>query len=789
MKLFLFKPIFMGVCMFCQLVSIPLLADIVVDHRKSQSYSQWFDSHYELCQEMQKIAQHDQENFQQLELSYWKRSEHYEVEEAKGFDMVFAPEQSLEKAEWEVFESFSDNQFYPFEDIPDSIVFYLHRSIKAKEAVELPLTVSCNMPFKIWLNKRLVITNKEQNAPAQSKRIELKKGENQLLIKIDNHYDTSIRFSLQPPIDSMDLLAHFLSKSYKEIKDNQLKEMIAWEIEDNIWSIKNLSELHEGLCQNYIDAMASDFELKKTAENFIKKQNSFYGLKILRLLYQIDHFCKKMDYVQVNYPDDHQGWQAFKTSMNNLIKQSSKAIDDFLAGNSTENLLQEQLEKTIVTGLQIPVRLPSTPLTPGRFGGYYTDLKYYPEWDNWWRIGDHPDLVIVFPEDTHKFVFWRGTNYIPHWVTEKGFWYNNEFNETWFSHGSAEPMSDKDCRYSHVRLLASHPGRVVVHWRYALNDVKYDIAWPDKFTGWGDWSDEYYYIYPDAVGVRKVILHTSYASESSIKSTDESGHEWQEGIVVYHPFTTPEDYLHIDAVHVANMQGKSGKWSWKTHGEPTTPTPDGSNIVMMNMKSNYKPFVISQEGVELSPYEGAQGGSHFRWRDHWPTTREPTPGRNANGLQAAHGSFFHVLNIPYYEKEKHKLTKIMLHGLTQTAVEGLVPVAQSWLKAPELKLVDDKLATYEGYDMTQRAYVLTLSKSGTSATIDLDIMADKESPMVNPVLIFNNLETNERKLSMNGQLLKLGSDYSCGTELEFKHTKQIYWINKTLTSKTRLSFQ
>lgn len=45
----------------------------------------------------------------------------------------------------------------------------------------------------------------------------------------------------------------------------------------------------------------------------------------------------------------------------------------------------------------------------------------------------------------------------------------------------------KQNRYSHVRLIENHEARVVVHWRYALTDVIYQIANTDPVTNWGDW--------------------------------------------------------------------------------------------------------------------------------------------------------------------------------------------------------------------------------------------------------------------------------------------------------------
>jgi hypothetical protein len=102
-----------------------------------------------------------------------------------------------------------------------------------------------------------------------------------------------------------------------------------------------------------------------------------------------------------------------------------------------------------------PPVLPSGPKGPGRFGAYDTRLRYAEEWENPWRVGETADIVVRFDETPNRLVFWRGTSYIPAWVTENGIWYTNEFYETQIRamETSAEPMADKQARFSHPRIL------------------------------------------------------------------------------------------------------------------------------------------------------------------------------------------------------------------------------------------------------------------------------------------------------------------------------------------------
>ena len=99
-----------------------------------------------------------------------------------------------------------------------------------------------------------------------------------------------------------------------------------------------------------------------------------------------------------------------------------------------------------------PPVLPAGPAGPGRFGAYYARLKYAEEWERPWRVGDTADVVVRFDETANRLVFWRGTSYIPAWVTENGIWYTNEFYETQSDPMtiSSEPMADKQARVSHA---------------------------------------------------------------------------------------------------------------------------------------------------------------------------------------------------------------------------------------------------------------------------------------------------------------------------------------------------
>ncbi|RPI44844.1 MAG: hypothetical protein EHM46_02390, partial [Bacteroidetes bacterium] len=191
----------------------------------------------------------------------------------------------------------------------------------------------------------------------------------------------------------------------------------------------------------------------------------------------------------------------------------------------------------IVPDPGLPVRrMPSGPGGPGRFGAYYTHLKYYEEWDALFRVGDHPDIVVQFDESPVRVVFWRGTRYSPAWVMENGRWMADQSAEYFDTiNGCYEHMIDPHCLYSHVRIIENTPARVVVHWRYVPVSVRKQRSQVDEFTDWSDCIDEYYTFFPDGIGIRKVIQHTSGEPLGP-----------SESIILCQPGTTPEDNVHLD---------------------------------------------------------------------------------------------------------------------------------------------------------------------------------------------------------------------------------------------------
>jgi len=392
------------------------------------------------------------------------------------------------------------------------------------------------------------------------------------------------------------------------------------------------------------------------------------------------------------------------------------------------------------------------PTTGGKFKAIYTRLPYYETWDNLWRFGDTADVVVGFDQSPVNFVFWRGVNYIPMLVNESNQWFTHEFNETGFSAtapGDCEPMSDKECRHSHVRIIENTEARVVVHWRYCLENPDYHWANYDE-NGWGDIADWYYYIYPDGVASKVMRCYSS---------KPDSWHEWDEQIVVLGEGQHPESVINKNPVMtLVDGAGKATDYDWNPN--PPKPQFKGQMIQQIHLTGKYHPFAIQNF------YGGDVYASERTWYsvlpvwNHWPTSQINSSGRNSTFPdRAASSSISHLFwplsaqqrgNVPFQEK-------ILMEGMTDQPATALVSLAKSWLRAPPIEALADCGAA--GYEAGQRAYVLC----ATGPAPYFRITASAEHPIANLCFVVQNWNCEDAAhLEINSKPKSAGPDFRQG---------------------------
>lgn len=469
------------------------------------------------------------------------------------------------------------------------------------------------------------------------------------------------------------------------------------------------------------------------------------------------------------------------------IKIYNEALSQKSIQNNSEkykNLLLPDIQERI---------MPSGPKGKGKFGAYYTKLKYYEEWDALFRVGSYSDVVVQFDDSPIRVVFWRGTRYSPAWVMENGQWMADQSAEYFDTiNGCFEHMLDPHCLYSHVRIIESTPARVVVHWRYIPVSVRTQLSQVDEKTGWSDCIDEYYTFYPDGIGIRKIVQYTS--GEPLAPS---------ESIVLCQPGTKPEDNVHLDAMTLVNLKGENHTYSW-AKGAPAFKkgeNPENPVIQIVNLKSQHKPFTIleKENNMEVFGIEQRLEVSHFPWWNHWPVAQNLSDGRYCQAADrpshfslAWGGPPFHdeagnIIKarasgsegeLKMVENERGKTVKTYwsswMYGASKQTPKELAILARSWLQPPLLKIKKGDF-TNEGYDFTQRAYILNCPDKNPD-NLEVEFIAGKESPIVNICMIINGWEADNITVQMNDKVLQEKKDYRIGRRTGLDREDLIIWI-------------
>jgi hypothetical protein len=333
--------------------------------------------------------------------------------------------------------------------------------------------------------------------------------------------------------------------------------------------------------------------------------------------------------------------------------------------------------------------------------------------------------------------------------------------------GCFEHMQDRLCRYSHVRIIESHDARTVVHWRYAPVSSKNNLWNVDDKTGRACWIDEYYTIYPDAIGVRKPTWNTG---------TLGGPRQFQESL----PFTNPDQYnndvVEKDFCTVANMRGEQLTLRFvENPAKEKEDVPKELTIQRYNFRSPYDPLIVYEPGNRMHYVRDRDIRGYERPGacNHWPVGQARCDGRTVQAAdRPTHFLGFPISSPPVHEQDGRSWWN-GIYGMTDLPMGKVVKLAKSWNRPPRLDLSDG--LEDRGYDRGQRAFVLKRSDRNVNQW-RIQVAASEDSPIYNPALVILDWGTSGASLSIDGQEIKQGPSFRVGHRHGLESADLIVWM-------------
>jgi hypothetical protein len=304
-------------------------------------------------------------------------------------------------------------------------------------------------------------------------------------------------------------------------------------------------------------------------------------------------------------------------------------------------------------------------------------------------------------------------------------------------------------------------------------------------TNWGDWADEYYYIYPDGWAIRHFIIHGV---------TDEPEYSVTEPTLFSNPGEKPEDNIMLEAVKLANLEGEVSSHSyasWPSDGEGGfSGAIEDPVLSALNLKSTHKPVYIYEPGSGIGPYGGGRkeidySYSHFHSRNHWPVSQVPCDGRFVLAADRVTSSAITSVEPVKQQREGDgAVVGRFVMGLSDRPLEELVPFAKSWIQPPTLEM-EGTSYTYEGYNLNERAFEF-LNASADPAPLSLRFLADPDTPLVNPVLIVKDWGTQDVELLQDEKPVSEETGFRYAIRRTLHSRDLILWLDQTFTQESNI---
>ena len=460
---------------------------------------------------------------------------------------------------------------------------------------------------------------------------------------------------------------------------------------------------------------------------------------------------------------------------------------------------------------KIPVMIVKTPPKLPEFGATELKLRYDApisvrdprtgkfssmSYDTAWA-SQLKDVVISLPNGS-RYVFWRGSCYIPFWASTHDMGMSYEWAETTpppdgFT-DSVEPLMDKELRYSRVEILESTASRVHVRWTYQSTDFMYKI--------WGDAPVEDYYFYPDGFGTRVLCLTSAPGAQ----------YEVQEMIVLAPQAAFPYQVLSPKMVDILFIDGEKREITFPPDGTTGSSPASFSRQqgigtprdvpavyrVRLNKDDLATAFSFNPVDAHLpkylfSPfYDRGVMVTPAYWGSHWPLARGNTTGWTIDdriALTPSHNSILSwgldnqtplkmstVQTIDTLGRSKLMtlLQYVWLIGMTEMPDARLLEWAHSFKNPPSLELKGARLEQDASYVSERRAIRLTVEDPSVTITLKPTVRC------INPVFELRSAPKVLRSVKIGDRGL---------SPKEFAWDGHVLWVNADIDTASALQLE
>jgi hypothetical protein len=411
--------------------------------------------------------------------------------------------------------------------------------------------------------------------------------------------------------------------------------------------------------------------------------------------------------------------------------------------------------------------------------GKFSSISYADAWDKKLH-----DVVVALPNGS-RFVFWRGSSYVPFWAGRSNTGLSYEWAETnppadGFT-DCVEPLMDKELRYGRVRIMESTPARVHVRWSYQSCDFKYKV--------WGDSAVEDYYFYRDGFGTRVLTLQSAPTGD----------YELSEFIILTPAATYPLSVLPSNLADILFVDGQKRELKF-----PFFPAEQGDKIKSREMPAIYRVRLHKDDplpavyfnplDLKLPPavfppfFDKGQLVTPCYWGSHWPLARGKTTGWAIDDrvqVSPCHNSVMsfarsrpkplrtaqiETLDTLGRSKPMIVQTWVWLIGMSDASDARLVDWARSFSKPPALEVQGARVEA-ESYIPERRAMRLVVEEPVVSIKIK------PATPCVHPVFELQAAPKKLARVELAGRVLGV-KDYAWDG--------QTLWLNATVTQDSAL---